>query len=54
MVDEMLFEHEAPLFDDIKQSVLHAAAIHSHPAVEHLHWSQTLHLLVDFLIPTGQ
>lgn len=52
VIDEVLFEHETPLFDDIKQGILHATAIHSHPPMEHLHWLQTLHLLVDFLIPT--
>lgn len=52
MVDEVLFEHEAPLFDDVEQGTLHAPAIHPHPSEEHMHRLQTLHLLIDLLIPT--
>lgn len=52
MVDEVLFEHEAPLFDGVEQGTLHATAIHPHPPEEHMHRLQTLHLLIDLLIPT--
>lgn len=52
VVNEVLFEHEAPLFDNVKQGTLHATAINPHPPVEHMYWLQTLHLVIDFLIPT--
>lgn len=51
MVYEVLFEHEAPFFDDVEQGTLHASAVHSHPPVEHMYRHQTLHLLIDLLIP---
>lgn len=51
MVDEVLFKHVAPLFDDVEQSTLHITAVHSQPPEEHVHRLQTLHLLVDLLIP---
>ena len=51
MVNEVLFEHEAPLFDDDEQGALHATAIHPHPPMEHMHRLQTLHLLIDPLVP---
>lgn len=52
MVDKVLFEHEAPLFDDVEQGTLHVTAIHLHPPEEHTHRHQTLHLLVELLVPT--
>lgn len=51
MINEVLFEHEAPLFDDVEQSDLHAAAVHPHPPVEHVDRLQGLHLLIKSLIP---
>lgn len=51
MVNEVLLEHEAPSLDGVEQGDLHAAALHPHPPVEHMHGLQTLHLLIDLLIP---
>lgn len=53
-VNEVLFEHVAPLFDYVEQSTLHATAIHPHPPVEHMHRLQSLHLFIYLLITTGQ
>jgi len=51
MVNEVLFEHEAPLLDDVEQGALQAPAVHPHPPEENMHRLQTPHLLVDLLIP---
>lgn len=50
MVDKVLLEHEAPLFDDVEQGTLHSATIYPHPSQEHVDRLQALDLLVDFLI----
>lgn len=51
MVNEMLFEHEAPLFDDVEQGTFHDASIDPHPSVKHLNRLHGLHLHVDLLKP---
>lgn len=51
MVNEMLFEHEAPLFDNVKQGTFHKASINPHPSVEHLNQLHGLHLQIDLLKP---
>lgn len=50
MVDKVLLEHEAPLFDDVEQGTLHIATIYSHPSQENMDRLQALNLLIDFLI----
>lgn len=51
MVNEMLFEHEAPLFDSVEQGTFHDASIDHHPTVEHLNRLHSLHLHIDLLKP---
>lgn len=50
MVDKVLLEHEAPLFDDVEQGTLHSTTIYSHPSQENMDRLQALNLLIDFLI----
>lgn len=38
MIDEVLFEHEAPLLDGVEQGTLHAPTIHLHPPMEYMYW----------------
>lgn len=51
VANEMLFEHEAPLFDNVEQGALHHAAINPNPTVEDFNRLHGLHLHVDLLKP---
>ena len=53
VVYEVLLEHEAPLLHGVQQGALERSSVHPHPAVEHAHGLQSLHLLIDPLIPAG-
>lgn len=50
MVHEMLFEHEAPLFDYIQQRRFKGPCIDLHPAVKHLDGLQPAHVLMELLV----
>ena len=50
MVNQMLFEHEAPPFDDIQQRSLKALGINSEPAIEKVTWFDMFCFLVDLLV----
>ena len=50
VVNEVLFEHVAPSFDDIEQSLFERPSIDLEPIVEELYALYTFHLLVDLLI----
>ena len=50
MVNEMLFEHEAPFLDDIEQRLLERFAIHTEPAVKQSHGIDGVHFCVNSLV----
>lgn len=50
MINEMLFEHEAPSFDNIQKSLLEWFCINSKPAIKNFHAINLLNLRIDFLI----
>ena len=50
MINEMLFEHVAPSFDDIEQGLFEWSSINLEPVVKDLYSLYALHLLVDLLV----
>ena len=50
MINEMLFEHEAPAFDDIEQSLLEWSGIDTEPQLKDVGALQTFHLFIDLFI----
>lgn len=50
MVNQVLFEHEAPPLDDVQQSLFEWFAINSEPLVKHLEWIDLFTLLVYLFV----
>jgi len=50
VVDEVLFEHEAPLLDYVEQGLSERARVDAEPALEHDAAFHRLHVLVDRLV----
>ena len=50
MIDQMLFEHEAPFLDDVEQCLLEWLAVDSEPSIEHVDAIELGHLVVDLLV----
>ena len=50
VVDEVLFEHEAPPLDDVEQRLFEGACVDAEPVVKQLDAFDRLHLVVDLLI----
>ena len=50
MINEVLFEHVAPSFDDIEQALFEWPSINLEPEVKDLYSLYALHLLVDLLV----
>ena len=50
MIDEMLFEHEAPSLDDVEQRLFEGFGVHAEPIVEDLHAFYRLRFLVDLFV----
>ena len=50
MVNEMLFEHEAPSLDDVEQGLFEGFGINPEPSVKYLDWFNVLSFLIDSLI----
>lgn len=50
MVNKVLFEHEAPSLDNVKESLFEWLAINSEPVVKHLQWVDLFTFLIDLLI----
>ena len=50
MINEVLFEHVAPSFDNIEQGLFEWPSINLEPVVKDLYSLYILHLLVDLLV----
>ena len=50
MVNEMLFEHEAPSLDDVEQGLFERFGVNPEPLVKHLDRLNVLGLLIDLLV----
>ena len=50
MIDQVLFKHEAPAFDDVEQSLAERFGIHTEPCLEYCCPPDSLNLLIDLLI----
>ena len=50
MVNQMLFEHEAPALDDVEQGLFEGLGIHSEPSLKHGQTFKCCHLIINLLI----
>jgi len=50
MINEVLFEHVTPSFDDIEQGLFEWPSVNLEPVVKDLYSLYVLHLLVDLLV----
>jgi len=50
VIDEMLFKHEAPLLDDVEQSLSEGPRVDTEPLLKDDASLHCLHVLIDYLV----